>query len=219
MKIIENENYLNEFKNSEESLYLMDNDIYVRYTQKENKNFPIIKLHNNFIEISDIPKFKDTKNDLLFNFTEIPRETDSNIQIICNYLYLLKNNKLNEQNIFVFDSFKGRNLNLEVLKNTKVTPEYVNYLKKNKNESTYKKILLETSILKPISENECRELLKEYYVNENKIIDKKVESEEKKKIEKENPTQDINIEQNNNNKKNETKNPTQDNNIKQNNNQ
>ena len=35
MKIIENENYLNEFKNSEESLYLMDNDIYMLIIQKK----------------------------------------------------------------------------------------------------------------------------------------------------------------------------------------
>ena len=146
----------------------MDNDIYVNYIKKDNKKFPKKNIII-FMKFQIFQNFKDTKNDLLFNFTEIPRETDSNIQIVCNYLYLLKNGKLNEQNIFIFDSFKETNLNLEVLKNTKVTPEYVNYLKKNKNESTYKKILLETSILKPISENECRELLKEYYVRKKKL--------------------------------------------------
>ena len=183
MKILEKEKEenLKEFENTKESLYLMDNDIYVNYVQKDNKTFTQIKKYNNFFEILDILKFENTKNDLLFNFTEIPRETDSNIQIVCNYLHLLKNNLLNKQNIFIFDSFKETNLNLEVLQNTKVTPEYINYLKKNNNESIYKKILLETSVLKPISETECRELLKEYYVNENKKIDKTIKEEEKKK--------------------------------------
>ena len=178
MKILEEEKKLEEFLKTKESLYLIDNDIYVNYQEKENKKFPIIKQYNNFFEISDIPSFKNIKNDLLFNFTEIPRETDSNIQIVCNYLYLLKNNLLNQQNIFIFDSFKETNVNLNLLKNTKVTPEYINYLKKNKNEFIYKKVLLETTILKSISKEKYRELLKEYFVKENITFDEKPEVEE-----------------------------------------
>ncbi len=122
IKILEEEKKLEEFLKTKESLYLIDNDIYVNYQEKENKIFPVIKQYNNFVEILDIPLFKNIKNDLLFNITEIPRDTDSNMQIVCNYLYLLKNNLLNQQNIFIFDSFKDTNLNLEVLQNTKVTP-------------------------------------------------------------------------------------------------
>ena len=107
------------------------------------------------------------------------------MQIECNYLYLLKNNLLNKQNIFIFYSMKETNLNFEDLQNIKVTPDYINYLDKKKNESVYKKVVLETTLLNPISENECRQLLKEYFVNENKKNDKKIEIKEENKIKKE----------------------------------
>ena len=100
MKILEEEKKLEEFLKTKESLYLIDNDIYVNYQEKENKKFPIIKQYNNFCEILDIPLFKNIKNDLLFNFTEIPRDTDSNMQIVCNYLNLLKN----KESLYLMDN-------------------------------------------------------------------------------------------------------------------
>ena len=103
-EIIENEQKFKEFQENESSLYIDENNIYIKDIDfiKDNINY-----QGNFYEIKEKLLSNFTiKTNILFNFTDIPRNVDSDIQIICNYLYLLKQGKLNEQNIFVFDDFK-----------------------------------------------------------------------------------------------------------------
>ena len=167
LKILNNKEKYDKFMN-ENSLFFIENEIYVPKEEMKKK----IEFDDNFIIFK---KNITNKTDLICNYTEIPNNLDSNIQIACNYLFLLKNNKLNDINIFVFDHLKGKGINLEVLKNTKVTPEYMNYLKKDYydygNSEIYKKILLETTLIKSIPENECRNLLLEYFIQESNLLE------------------------------------------------
>ena len=153
---------------NENSLFFIENEIYVPKEEMKKK----IEFDDNFIIFK---KNITNKTDLICNYTEIPNNLDSNIQIACNYLFLLKNNKLNDINIFVFDNIKTKGLDNEVYRDTLVTPEYINYLKKDYydygNSEIYKKILLETTLIKSIPENECRNLLLEYFIQESNLLE------------------------------------------------
>ena len=115
-------NNLKQFISNEKNIYSIENEIYI--PEEDNKQL-IIKGNNNLI----IPHQLSKNIDFIFNYIKIPMNVDSNIQIICNYLYLLEKNLIDKVNIFIFDISNYKQINLEVLKNTKVTPEYINYLK------------------------------------------------------------------------------------------
>ena len=50
---------LEEYLKSKDLLYLINNDKYVNYQEKENKKLSVTKKYNNFFEILDIPLFKN----------------------------------------------------------------------------------------------------------------------------------------------------------------
>ena len=164
-KALEKGRYENFSKNTN-PIYIIENEIYVQNEEEKSK---IIKEGNYLILTNKITN--DT--DLIFNYTEIPINLDSNIQIACNYLSLLQNNKLNDMNIFIFDNIKAKALDNELYVDTFVTPEYLNYLKKDFNDNgniSYRKVLLNTNLIDIIPEKECRELLFNYFVKENTSI-------------------------------------------------
>ena len=94
---------------------------------KNNDKAKLITRRDNFLII---PKEINEYTDFIFNCIKIPNEIDSDIQIVCNYLNLLKKKELNNFNIFVYDSNRGIQLDSQVINNTIVTPEYINYLKR-----------------------------------------------------------------------------------------
>ena len=208
-KLAYDNNNIFESYNDNKSIFSFENELYF---QEDDEKKQIEKGNYSLI----IPKTLSKNVDLIFNYIKIPMNVDSNMQIICNYFYLLEKNLIDKVNIFIFDISNYKQINLEVLKNTKVTPEYINYLKnkyiftktddiksksknninkkikKNKNNDKitteiknknivniqkiqmYKKILLSTNLLNSIPENECRNLLKKYFLGIDSKKDKTI---------------------------------------------
>ena len=159
-KIIENNSEYEKLLSNNQPFYIYENEIYFQnYINKKyiiyEKNYLIIK------------KEITTTTDLIFNNLKISSNLDSDIQITCNYLSLLKNEKLNETNIFFFDNIKRKEIDLSLLINTQISQNYLNYLEKN-NYDKLKQILLKTKFLNLLNEEECRSLLLEYYIKNNK---------------------------------------------------
>ena len=146
---------------------------------KNNDKAKLITRRDNFLII---PKEINEYTDFIFNCIKIPNEIDSDIQIVCNYLNLLKKKELNNFNIFVYDSNRGIQLDSQVINNTIVTPEYINYLKREsilsqRSQIQKKKRIrkIKKSIIKRNSSNLLREK------NEDKNINDKFEDQKTKK--------------------------------------
>ena len=131
------------------------------------QDFPVLKL---FKSIS----IDDGKIDSLI----ISNDPKSNIQIVANYLKLIKSKKIINENIFIFIKDICEFIAEEEIKYTKIDIDYIINLQQNNNSKTeikfFNKINAQYSKnpLKPIPKKEIINLLTEYFLDGKK--DKKI---------------------------------------------